>query len=240
MRVAVDQGAAAGGGASKPWLFRCDDGNDYYTKLFGRCGEQPPFREAELVTSAVGVLLGVPVAKAEVVFVPAVIAVSPGLGVNEQYAVGMLRINGTEEPAATFAALVATQSNERRLAMVALHSLLVIGDHSPGHNFFRDFVSNELVTIDHASALAPFFGGASALPAPLVDNGGLLAGIAPGDPSRKHVADRVRGVQRIQLETIMATFPTDPVHPWLDVGRRADLVQWILDRGGEVADGIEH
>src|SRR5712691_3992473 len=107
MRVAVGQGSDAGGGASKPWLFPCDDGNDYYTKLVGRCGEQPQFREAELVTSVVGVLLGVPVARAEVVLVPAVIAASPGLGVNEQYAVGMLRINGTEEPAATFAALVA-------------------------------------------------------------------------------------------------------------------------------------
>lgn len=241
MRIAIGQGVDAGGAtASKPWVFPCDNGKDYYTKLVGRAGEQPQFREAEFVTSALGRLLRAPVAVAEAVFVPSVIAASTGLGISEQWAVGMQRINGNEEPAATFGGLLALQSNDKRLAIVALHSWLVVGDHSPGHNFFRDFVSNDLVTIDHATALAPFFAGQPALPAPIVDWGGLLAGIAPGDPSRKTVADLIRSIQRADLEAIVAGFPDDPAHPWLDTTGQANLVQWILDRGGEIADGIEH
>src|SRR6202023_2365858 len=99
--------------------------------------------------------------------------------------------------------LVAAQAVEKRLAMVALHSWLAVIDHTPGHNFFRDFASNELVTIDHCSALAPFFGGQPALPVPIIDPALLLAGIAPDDPARKTVADRVRGVQRPDLEAIV-------------------------------------
>jgi len=242
MRIAVGTGVDGGVAATacRPWIFPCDDTRDYYTKMKGRCGEQDRFREAELVTSGVGALLGVPVGKATPVFVPSAIAASTGLGIPEQWAVGMLKINGTEEPAATFPALVAAQSIEKRLAMVALHSWLAIGDHQPGHNFFRDFDSGDLVSIDHCSALAPAFGGLPALPVTMIDPAALLAGIAPDDPARKTVADRVRGVQRSDLEAIVAGFPDDPAHPWLDTAARANLVQWILDRGGEVANGIEH
>jgi hypothetical protein len=206
----------------------------------GRCGEQACFREAELVTSGVGALLGVPVGKATPVFVPSAIAASTGLGIPEQWAVGMLRINGTEEPAPTFPGLVAAQSIEKRLAMVALHSWLVVGDHQPGHNFFRDFDTGDLVSIDHCSALAPAFGGLPSLPVTMIDPDSFLAGIAPDDPARKTVADRVRSVQRAHLDAIVADFPDDPANPWLDAAARTNLVQWILDRGGEVANGIEH
>jgi hypothetical protein len=124
--------------------------------------------------------------------------------------------------------------------MVALHSWLGVGDHSPGHNFFRDFISNDLVSLDHASALGACFTGQPALPVGMIDPGQFLTAVAPDDPGRQVVANRVRSVQRSDLEAIMQAFPDDPANPWLDPAARANLVQWILDRGGEIADGIEH
>jgi hypothetical protein len=236
MVTAIDTGADSGSGTQcPPWIFPCDDQQDYYTKLVGRC-PAPDFREAEFVTARLGELLRALVPAADGVFVPAAIAQSTGLPVVEHWAVGMRRLPVDPEPQATHASLVAQQTEQDRTAIVAVHTWLDMGDHSPGHNFFRNLDNGTLVSMDHCSALRAFFDGQAASPVNLIDSGNLCDGIAAGSLARTEVANRVRSVTQTELETIVAAFPDDPVHPWMDVSRRAALVTWLIERQEEVAN----
>jgi hypothetical protein len=238
MVSAIDTGTDSGSGTQcPPWIFPCDDGHDYYTKLVDRC-PAPDFREAEFVTAQLGALLLAPVPVAEPVFVPAPIAATTGLPVVEHWAVGMRRLNVDPEPPATHASLVARQTEYDRMAIVALHTWVDMGDHSPGHNFFRNLDSDTLVSMDHCSALRGFFDGRPAIPVVLNDAGQLASTITANSHARVELADRVRSITDEQLAGITALFPTDPVHPWLDATRSSALVDWLVERRQEVADVI--
>lgn len=236
MVTAIDTGADSDSGTQcPPWIFPCDDGHDYYTKLVGRC-PAPDFREAELVTARLGAILLASVPVADAVFVPASITGSTGLPITEHWAVGTRRLNVDPEPQATHGALVARQSDYDRLAIAALHTWVAMGDHGPGHNFFRNLDTGRLVSMDHCSALRPFFDGQSTTPAVLNDAGQLCGGIAADSPARTQIIDHVRAVTAPQLTAIVDAFPDDPVHPWMDLTRRHALVAWLDERKEGVAN----
>jgi hypothetical protein len=242
--AAIDTGASSNSRTvCEPWIFPADDGNDYYTKFAGHCTPDQ-FRESELTTAGMGTLLSAAVPLAAAVWVPAVLAVgvhfSNGGQVGEQWAVGTERmpilpvVRG--QP---FRNLVARTAPETRATIAALHTWLEVGDHLPdGWNFFENQATGELMSFDHASALSRFFAGQAALPVALNDPGNLLEGIPSGDYARAMARQRVLGVSRAEIEALVAYFPTDAGHPWLEPGRWPDLVNWIVDRQPEVANVI--
>src|ERR1700694_3924993 len=245
-RIAVQEGVDSGSPtACPPWIFVADDALDYYTKLVGRCGTDAYFREAEFVASRLGECIGANVALASPIFIPAGLTAGlqlAGIAVTEQWAVGLQRLP-IEPATTTFQALVSRQQPDVLLSIVALHSWLGVGDHNnQGHNFFRHMVSDDLYSLDHCSALAGYFAdpaGAIGQPPTIIDLGDLLHGVAPGEPSRKAVAHRVRQVNRSKIETILAPFPDDPQHPWLPAHLRPALADWLTYRQPLVADLID-
>jgi hypothetical protein len=97
-----------------------------------------------------------------------------------------------------------------------------------------------LYSIDHCTALGRILGDPAADPAAitLVDPGSLLIGIAPDDPARQTLRERIMSIRREDIEAIVADFPDDPPHPWLSVDHRALLVNWILARQGGAGNVI--
>jgi len=242
--AAIDTGSSSNSRtACEPWIFPTDDGRDYYTKFAGHCMPDH-FRESELVAAGLGDLLGAPVPAAAAVWVPAVLAsgvqFSNGAHIGEQWAVGTERmpvVPVVRGP--SFRNLVARTATEVRATLAALHTWLEVGDHLPdGWNFFENQATGELVSFDHASALSRFFAGQAATPVVLNDPGNLLDAIPSGDYSRQVARQRVLAISRPEVESLVAYFPTDPVHPWLAPGRWPDLVNWIMDRQPEVANVI--
>jgi hypothetical protein len=128
---------------------------------------------------------------------------------------------------------------EQKLAIVALHSWLEIGDHDAnGHNFLRGGAS--LFSIDHCTALSRILNDPAADPAvtTLVDPGALVIGVPLDDPARQTLRERIMSIRREDIEAIAAQFPDDPLHPWLSVEHRAVLVNWILARQGGAGNVI--
>lgn len=235
MITADDTGAdSASGTQCPPWIFPCDDGHDYYTKLVGRC-PAPDFREAEFVASRLGFLIGAPVPHAEVVHVPQAIIDATGLGLAEQRTIGLRRLNVDPESQATHAALVAAQADIDLLAIVALHTWLEIGDHSPGHNFFRNLDSGALVTMDHCSGLRPHLDRHPATPVTLLDLGDLVGAVASDSPARTEMRQRIVSVDQLKLREIVDEFPVGSITPWLDQTGSGELVDWLLNRRDPVA-----
>lgn len=240
--AAIDTGTSSKSGTScEPWIFPADDRKDYYTKFAGHCSPSH-FRESELLAAGIGSLLTAAVPPASAVWVPAILATgvqfTSGARIDEQWAVGtealpvLPVIRG-----ASFRNFVARSSPEDRATIVALHTWLAIGDHlSDGWNFFENQATGQLMSFDHASGIAGFFAGQPALPLALNDPGDLLEGIPAGDYPRQVARQRVLAVSRHEVESLIAYFPDDAGHPWLDSPRWPDLVAWIMDRQPEVAN----
>jgi hypothetical protein len=240
--AAIDTGTSSNSGtACEPWIFPTDDRNDYYTKFAGHC-DPFHFRESELTAAGLGSLLAAPLPPAAAVWVPAILAsgvhFSRGTRISEQWAVGTQRmpvIAAIRGP--SFRNLVARSSPEERAAIVAVHTWLEVGDHLPdGWNFFENQASGQLMSFDHASAMSRFFAGGPALPVTFNDPGDLLEGIPSGDYARQVARQRVLAISRPEVESLVAYFPTDSGHPWLDPARWPELVNWIMVRQPEVAN----
>jgi hypothetical protein len=174
------------------------------------------------------------VPRAEPVFVPLAIAQSTGLAIQEQWAVGLRRMNVDPEPAGTHGALVAAQSDENLVAIVAMHSWVEMGDHAPGHNFFRDLDTGNLVSMDHCSGLRGFFENQPNSLTVLIDLGQLLAGLPAGAGARTAVAVRAAALTAAAIKAIVDDLPTDPVNPWISEARRDNLAAWLIARQADL------
>jgi hypothetical protein len=238
--MAVEEGKDSGSTtACPPWVFPCEDSLLYYTKLIPRCREHARFRESEYMTAGIGALLDAPVPRAAAVFVDARIASAPGLGVPEQWGVGLQQLSADPFAGPDFPAFVRAVGVDQRLRIVAVHTWLEISDHDTnGHNFLRG--GSDLYSIDHCTALSRILGDVEAPAAPVVltDPGSLLDGIAANEPARERLKERILSIRREQIEQITGLFPDDPVHPWISEEHRARLVDWIIARQGDTASAI--
>lgn len=178
-------------------------------------------------------MIGALAPRCEPVYVPPAIAVT--VGAEEQWAVGSRSADLLLIPPPVWEGFVDSQEVSVRGAIVALHTWLDIGDHAPGHNFFRRLPEEELVTIDHCSGLASFLAGGDTA-VTLRDPAGLLHGVdvsKSGDIAA--VAAAVADITQGDLEGLVSDFPEDSLHPWFDTSQREKLVAWIVGRQAEVA-----